>query len=742
MKRLIHAFAGSASTRAATLAVASALVAPALAAAAPVTYTAGNAASPNGKATVTFSTDTVAAGSTSTQRMTFTGTGFVGVRPDAASATGGNTGSGLPIFALKFDDDDTFTDYGPMNGATPDEDDADRWVIADEPDVAAWKVNPDGTVAGWVDLPANIDKVGPGVGSLAGKHWIRFLSGAFSSTGQNLNGDKNVTSPITVTAAITAADPLTVGFTGDAFHAGTVFTSAADVATANGLGYDPGAPVAVKLGGATLTATNTSGGSLTTDASGAFSANVTLPTGTTGGTLTFATTNVTHGVAITRVASAATRVTSQSTRPGDPVVVDATGFVGITGAGQKVALVQGSTVLDCETADSSGHTTLSGVPTGTGPQTLFVVAGANCVPMGALVDPVNRFVPLANAFTLSADAAYAQSTFKQAAAGGTVPITGAGFGNSESVAVKLDGTTIGAPLAASTTGTLSGTVTVPTGTALGQHLVTFVSATLTVALSLKTIAAPVATITTPTTVKGGDSLGFSLAGFVRGDATAGQKVGVKIDTGDIVQCITTDAAGDGAGSIALPADIAAGDHTLRLLTGTSCVSGGTQNDLPGRSIALPFTVTVAGVGDTPVPTPTPIPEPTPAPGAAPTPTPVVVPAPTPIPTPTPTKLPSATGVKTKGKGTTLSLSLGSLTATSVKISVTSKSKVALTAKAKKAIATLVATKTVKVTAKTKTVDLKLTAAARALLKKLGKLSVVVTINAADATTTTKTLVLR
>lgn len=286
------------------------------------------------------------------------------------------------------------------------------------------------------------------------------------------------------------------------------------------------------------------------------------------------------------------------------------------------------------------------------------------------------------------------------------------------------------------------------------------SAKLSIGVAVAALLAPSAAhaaasgqITGSTVKHPGETVEFTLAGFLKNDtAGAGQKVAVKLDAGAILACIDTDATGAGSGSVALPGDVALGGHVVRLLTGTSCVTGGgALTDPPARSIALEFTVEAEAQTPEPTPTPTPTPTPEPTPVPTPTPTPAAVPTPTPAaPAATPTPTPAAAQVPappkrvtSASKGTKLSLELDAGTGSATKVSVTSKSKVALTAKAKKKVLTLVKTATVKVTpGKATTVSLTLTADGKAILKKLGTLSVVVKITAADGTSVTKTLVLR
>ncbi len=724
---------------AALLATAAAFASPASAHAAPLTYTAPSGAS------VTFSTGTVVAGEPSTQRVTFTGTGFVGTNP--------GVGKGLPVFVLKWNDNDVFRDWGPLAGGVPDENDANRFQIEEEL-VAAFPAEADGDVSGWVDLPLNIPKAGPGEAPNAGQHWFRVLSGAFSTEGVNTSGTLNTTVPITGKAWVTASDALTLGFTNaeGTFYPGTTFPATPGTVTAKGLGWGPSASVAVALDGTPVTAKNLGSSPLTdlsTSASGDFTAALTLPPGSPGGkTLQFTAGGVSRSTALNRVAQSATLLTP-SVRPGNTIAVRADGFVGIAGAGQRVGLVlqPGDKLIGCGQTDATGGALITGtVPAdeSAGTKSVFVAGGTACVPP-LVTDPMPRLVALSNALVVNATAPFVASPFTRASVGGTLPITGEGFASGESVMVRLDGVAVGTPLtAAAADGRVIANVAVASGTALGDHVLTLVSAsavspTPTVALAFEAVVAAKVTLASSEPVPAGTVVSFTVAGFLRGDGTAGQKVGVKVDAGAIVECVQADASGAGTGTITIPVGTTAGEHTLRFLAGSSCVSGA-QNDLPSRSLAAPIQVLTAPVNPTPTPTPTPEPTIVPSPTTDPNPTPK--PTPTPIPTPKPVA-PTPTKLRATAKGTSVRLALAAGAGVKVKVSASTASKIKLTARSKAKRVTVVKAKTVTASqGESPTVVLKLTADGRRLLKARRTLKIVVTIAVPGGTPTTTAFTLR
>jgi hypothetical protein len=656
---------------------------PSAASAAPVTYDG-----PNGSQ-VTLDPGAVLAGG----RIAISGTGFIG-----------NGGAGNPLVAIKPDDDDPAWTYGGTSAA------------GGPPDAAIWfQVAGDGTWSGWIDVPAD----------LTGRHWLRVLSGAFST------GD-NVTGPISLQAYYDVADRVTLGATsvGGTFYKGATFQAGTPSAiTPRGLGFTPSTAVDVGLDGAPL-----AGAAITTDAGGDFPTNarLTVPSGTTPGahTLTFATGAVTATVPITVTGPASATLDTPSVRPGGRVAVTAGGFVGIAGAGQKVALkLEPQPVGACVTAGAGGAGVASApVPSGLAPgtYTLRVLAGTSCVEGGEQNDLPGRMVPLT--VTVAADAPTATAP-TLGSAGTTIGVSGTGFAAAEAVTVRLDGTAVGAPVTAKGDGTVSTAVPVPASMTSGTHVVTLRSATAGAAATFAAVPAPAGVVTTARVTPGG-ALAFTLSGFVKGDGSGGQKVAVKVDSGDTLACVQAGADGNGSGTITVPAATTPGAHTLRLLAGTACVQGGTVSEAPGRSVGVAMTVEAlppASGGDVPAPTPGP-PAATPPPSGGQAPAPAVKPVVT------------AKVRKVSLKSGKLVLTLSGGSAGRVAVTVTTAGKVRLSSASKAKVVTLArATVT-----KAGTVKLTLTRDGKTLLQRKGKVKVKVriapTAEGGRAVTTTLTLV--
>ena len=675
-------------------------------------------------------------------RIYVQGTGFVG--------TGG---SGLPQICIKLNDVDGELTY---DNNTPEF----------EVGLPTFQSDAGGTFSGWVQTKSSIPLTGPGAG---GKHWLRILSGVPSS-------GTNVTVPISYMAAFRVQPDLEFGFTntaGNYFPGSTIGTGPLSVPNPDGT--DPskpapglpgavtlvGAPgkldasesVAVTLDGTPLATTRNAGTTnpLTSNADGSFRAWVNLPPTAAGDhVLRVATSTKNEEITLKTVPHAATLQTP-NVRPGGTAVVTGTGFLGIDGKPQKVALVgydpqknpgtPNDAILACGEADATGALTLVATihpnatpgsatdPTPANRPILRVAAGTNCVPPVAS-QPLPRFIP-AVGLSISTTAPQAGTTFTKASVGVNFPVTGAGFAAGESVQVKIDGVNAGEPLKANDAGALTGNVAVPAAAALGRKVLTFVGATSTVAAdTVEAIAAPSVTIKNAGPVAIGQPLQISLKGFVRGvareDGTSGQRVALRLDGGrDILGCISTDNDGNGDGELVIPAGTADGEHTLQVLAGSACVSG-TGTDAPSRSLPTKFQVL------TPV-----VEQPKDQPKEQPKAEQPKVDAP---------KGPAGQRPGTlKRSGTSkLTLNLEAGQATKVTITVKTKSKTTVSGKGKKKFVTIVKSTTVRPTVgKARKVTLTLTADGKKLLKRLKAIKVEITVDP-DGTgdTTSRTITLR
>ncbi|HWI71503.1 MAG TPA: hypothetical protein VNT55_06085, partial [Baekduia sp.] len=458
---------------------------PSAATAAPVVYDGP------GGSQITLDSGTVVAGG----RIQISGSGFTPLG-----------GAGDPLVAIKPDDLDLPWAYGgPSAYAGPD--DAPIWFA----------VASDGTFSGWVDVPAGVTD----------RHWLRVLSGAFST-------GSNVTSPISVQAWFSIADRVTLGATNvsGTFYAGSTFQAGlGNAITPRGIAFTPSTAVDVQLDGAAL-----AGASITTDASGEFpsGARLTIPSGTAPGahTLSFATGAITASVPVTVTAAPAATLDTPTVRAGGRVAVTLDGFVGIGGTGQKVALkLEPEPVGACVTTTVDGDGVASAaVPASAtaGTYTLRVLAGTSCVSGGTQDDLPGRMVPLT--VTVAADAPTATVPAK-GSVGSAIAVAGSGFGASEAVTARLDGAVAGGAITTKPDGTLSASVLVPASTAPGTHLLTLRSATGGAATTFVAVPAPTGTVTTAKVTPGG-ALAFRFTGFVLGDGSGGQKVAVKVDSGD------------------------------------------------------------------------------------------------------------------------------------------------------------------------------------------------------------------
>jgi hypothetical protein len=192
-----------------------------------------------------------------------------------------------------------------------------------------------------------------------------------------------------------------------------------------------------------------------------------------------------------------------------------------------------------------------------------------------------------------------------AVAGTTVTVAGTGFAPSTTVTATLDGGGFPVTLATDADGAFSGPFTVPAATPAGAHALTFTAGATSANATLTTTAVPsdpggggggtvvpAVAVTTPTVAQGG-SIGIAITGFVK-TGGGGQKVGIRIDDSrTLSDCVQTDGSGNATASIPVPDGLAAGEHLVRFLAGTACVSGGPPIEPEARSMTGTFTL----VGD-------------------------------------------------------------------------------------------------------------------------------------------------
>jgi len=354
----------------APIALALALLAPAAAGADPVTYV-----NPGTGAAVTLSSDAYAPGG----RVEISGTGFVR-----------DHGTGRPIVAIKPDEQDEQAEVarwsaGGPSALAPIDVGGGEWVLAFVADV-------DGDFSGWIDLPKDLALTGPGAGANAGQHVLRILAGLLSTD------DASPTQPINLGAYFSTVD-FTYGLlsaTG-AFYRGDTFPAGSSLAPRGGA-FAPGTAVTVLLDGAPYSAT-----AITTDGGGAIpaAARLKVPADAAPGRHAFSlrtgTTELTQPFTVTAAPAAA--LASPTVAPGKAITFTASGFRGIGGSGQKVAVMLGTLgVRACLTADASGA--LSGnvaVPADATTETaspVRLLAGTSCVPGGEQDDLPGRVVAL------------------------------------------------------------------------------------------------------------------------------------------------------------------------------------------------------------------------------------------------------------------------------------------------------------------------------------------------------------
>jgi hypothetical protein len=429
---------------AASLSTLAALLPAGAAHAAPLTL-----ADPGGSgASVTISDSSVVPG----QRVAISGEGFVPV-----------SGHGFPLVAIKPYDLDPPWAFGGAD-AHPGTDDARIWFVAQQPSGG----DPKGAFTGTIDIGDDLTPDGLASGPARGTHWLRILSGAFSTADA-------VTVPITYKVPFTVERRLALGLSSfgspTLFQPGTTFRPGAAV-TPRGRSFDAAESVTVTLDGTPVAA------SITTDAEGDFpaGARVTLPGATAPGahTLTFATSTITASAPIAVIAPPTVALDTPTVRPGGRFAVRFTNFIGVGGAGQKVAIVVDEKVLACLRADASGAATGTAVlPAGTalGTATVGFAAGTSCLgPTGAQDDLPGARLTAPLSVATEAPAVRAPDA---AAAGSTIAVSGDGLAPDQAVAVTLDGAPLSSALRTAADGTLRGDLVLPAETTPGERVLLF-----------------------------------------------------------------------------------------------------------------------------------------------------------------------------------------------------------------------------------------------------------------------------
>ncbi len=373
---------------------------------------------PNSGASITLSKNRIEPG----ERIEISGRGFTPVQGS----------SGEPLVAVRpydFDEGPAWTTggrdaYRPANPSQPPGSEAKYWFITHH--------DQDGSFEGWLQAPASLTPAGP-LGN--GQHWLRILSGAFFTT----TGDR-LTDPITFQVPFTVASDsatLNTGLTSPTgvFQAGTTFRPGAQL-TVRGDGFTPGAQLAATLDGKALTS------DITADGNGALpaQARVTLPSDVTVGshTLRLATGTLAAQVSLKVTATPTVTLLTPHVQPGGTIRFNLTGYIGVGGAPQKVAVVVNEKVLACIQAGSDGSATGSAkLPAElTGTDVVGFNVGLSCVlpPAGVINDqPISR---ITRDVTVDAEAPQPRTATLAVTAPKTVRY---GAARTSTVTLKIDG---------------------------------------------------------------------------------------------------------------------------------------------------------------------------------------------------------------------------------------------------------------------------------------------------------------
>jgi hypothetical protein len=437
------------------------------------------------------------------------------VRGEGFHVTDG--GGGDSLISIKPYDIDPPWNYGGANAFPQGGSDSHIWFAASRPSGS----HASGGFDGWIDVPRTLTPAGLAGGSDTGVHWLRILSGAFG-TADGRTQPITYRIPFTVTqrlvTGLVAQGPPTAPATGT-FQAGGVFRPGSPVAV-RGPDWTPNAPVSATLDKGVVGQEQaiTLPSPITTGADGTLpaSARVPLPGTTSVGSHTLTLDTPTTGGADAASATVDVKVTkaygaasidlvTPTVRPGGRFAFRIRDAVGVTGAGQKVAVVVNEVTLACVTADATGSATGTAIlpattPTGD-PQPASVsvgfATGTSC--KGLAAQPAE--VDLPGALAPKALATSAAAPVLDAAAGragASATLTGEGFSSTGTPTVELDGALVPSSLTVDGSGRLTGALPIPAATPTGTHTIV-VTAGTTSAVALLEVAAPLVPDPTPTT---------------------------------------------------------------------------------------------------------------------------------------------------------------------------------------------------------------------------------------------------
>lgn len=306
-------------------------------------------------------------------------------------------------------------------------------------------------------------------------------------------------------------------------------------------------------------------------------------------------------------------------------------------------------------------------------------------------------------------------------AGASITLDGRGLEPGTPVEVTFDGAPTGGPAITTTAAgaiPADARVTVPAGTAPGEHVIVITIGDEVSTFHIRVPAPPSATVATPAVAPGGTAT-VQLRDWrtIRG---TGQTVAVRIG-GEVQACVATDAAGNADAQVPVPAGQPVGPASFDLLAGTKCIPGGEQSDLPARVLNAPFTV-AAPPADPPVVPPAP-PAGPPAPPAGP---------PT-KPSPPTVRVPTIRSARLVNGRRAVQLTLNPGTAKRVRITARTAGLVRLTDRAKPRLVTMTVPRTVnRVPGRAGGVQVVLTPAGRRALARTRTLRVLVVVQPVGA----------
>lgn len=308
-----------------------------------------------------------------------------------------------------------------------------------------------------------------------------------------------------------------------------------------------------------------------TNASGAFTKSITIPTTATTGS---------HPIVANDGVSTSNTVQFTVTAPQPLITLSPTS--GITGTTVTISGSNfGASKTITITFDSASITTNPTVVTSSGTGAFSAtIAIPNTAATGShTISATDGSLTASGIFNVVSTSITLSPT--SGAIGTAVTVSGVNFATNTNITIKFDNnaiTTNPATVTSSSTGSFSATITIPTGTAVGNHSISATDGTKTQSATFTVVATSITL--SPTSGVAGSTTTVTGTGFV-----SGATITIKIDSTTLTTTpasIVASSSGGFSASITIPSTTSSGDHTI------------SASDTTGKTATATFSVLVSG----------------------------------------------------------------------------------------------------------------------------------------------------